>query len=153
MCVFDSYVLSLAGSENPDSWSTFSNPFITQNTTSAFQESDLTNDDEEEDEPEFEPLSLEDNDKDLQKVKSPLFVRELIDYLKKQDDREHIEVALQSAEALIKSSRSEINTIAAELQSLLISVGSITYLDDAKLSSLRSNANPFSQGILDSVES
>ena len=78
------------------------------------------------------PVIVED-DSDLRKVPLPRYLRDVLDYLRKQEEGDHIKAALSQVEALVRSRPFDLPDLAAELCGALQQVATTVYCEDAEL--------------------
>jgi hypothetical protein len=77
------------------------------------------------------------DDCDLMKVQKPRFLREVVEFLRKLDSREHIEAALQVAEQLIRRSPPDLRDVCTELAENFLQISTTVFLEDSNLNFLR----------------
>ena len=76
---------------------------------------------------------LREDRSDLRKVPLPRYLRDVLHYLRQQEEREHIEAALSQADALIRSRPFDLVDVAVELCNALQQVATTVFLHDKAL--------------------
>lgn len=115
------------------------------------QQDDYSNDSDEGDEgdsdcdsdasEELIAYDLEDDDEDLQTIPPPRYVRDLLDYLRKADDRDKVEAGLAAAaDVLAEAPLEELQENAARILSSLLHVGTAGWLEEGTAASQRVSA-------------
>ena len=81
----------------------------------------------------FVAYDLSEDRSDLRKVPLPRYLRDVLDGLRKQEERDHIEAALESVDALIRSRPFDLPDLAGELCAALQQVATTVFLEDKGL--------------------
>ena len=86
------------------------------------------------------PYDLREDRSDLRKVPLPRYLRDVLEYLRKQEERDHIDAALSQCSALIRSRPFDLPDVAVELCTSLQQVATTAFLTDKALDRQRRSA-------------